>query len=123
MKRFTTSPVRESNRRRKLVTGNLVLGIGALAVLGLNAEYFARIYDEPTRKIVQVWEFSNYPRPPGEHIDARYNLPSWGHNEKEKILIIGESHADQYVNTIASAISIRTTAPISTASAHWPSCQ
>ena len=105
--RFIERPVRESNRRRKLVTGNLVLGIGALAVLGLNAEYFARIYDEPTRKIVQVWEFSNYPRPPGEHIDARYNLPSWGHNDKEKILIIGESHADQYVNTIATALHER----------------
>jgi peptidoglycan/LPS O-acetylase OafA/YrhL len=105
--RFVERPVRESKRHRKLVTGNLVLGIGAMAVLGLNVDYFARIYDEPTRKIVQVWEFSNYPRPPDEHIDARYNLPTWGHNDKEKILIIGESHADQYINTIATALHKR----------------
>jgi peptidoglycan/LPS O-acetylase OafA/YrhL len=105
--RFVERPVRESGRGRKLVTGNLVLGIGAMAVLGLNAEYFARTYDEPIRKIVQEWEFANYPRPPGEHIDARYNLPTEGHNDKEKILIIGESHADQYVNTIATALGTR----------------
>ena len=91
--RFIERPVRESNRGRKLVTGNLVLGIGAMGVLGLNAEYFARTYDEPIRKIVQVWEFSNYPGPPGGHNDARYNLLTYGNNDKEKILIIGESHA------------------------------
>ena len=36
--RFVERPVRESNRRRTLVTGNLVLGISAMAVLGLNAD-------------------------------------------------------------------------------------
>ena len=102
--RLVERPVRESGRGRRLVTGNLVLGIGAMAVLGLNAEYLARTYDEPIRKIVQRWEFASYPRPPGEHIDARYNLPTEGHNDKEKILVIGESHADQYANTIATAL-------------------
>jgi hypothetical protein len=106
--RFIERPVRESNRGRKLVTVNLVFGIGAMAVLGLNADHFIRIYDKPIRQIVQVWEFSTYPRPPDEHIDSRYNLPTWGHNDKEKILVIGDSHADQYVNTIATALGKRT---------------
>ena len=105
--RFVERPVRESNRGRKLVTGNLVLGVGAMAVLGLNVEYFARTYDDPIRKIVEVWEFSNYPGPPGGHSDARYNLLTYGNNDKEKILIIGESHALQYINTIATALDKR----------------
>ncbi len=105
--RFVERPVRESNRGRKLVTGNLVLGIGAMAVLGLNAEYFAKTYDEPIRKIVEDWEFSNYPGPPGGHSDARYNLLTYGHNDEEKVLIIGESHALQYINTIATALHKR----------------
>jgi hypothetical protein len=78
-----------------------------MAVLGLNAEYFARMYDEPIRKIVEVWEFSNYPGPPGGHIDARYNLLTFGRNDEEKILIIGDSHATQYVNAIATALHDR----------------
>jgi peptidoglycan/LPS O-acetylase OafA/YrhL len=102
--RFVELPVRESGRGRKLVTGNLVLGIGAMAVLGLNAEYFARTYDELIRKIVREWEFSNYPGPPGGHSDARYNLLTYGHNDQEKVLIIGESHAIQYINAIATGL-------------------
>jgi hypothetical protein len=101
--RFVERPVRTGNRDRKLVTGGLVVGIAAMAVLGLNVGPFARIYDEPIARIVEVWEFSNYPRPAG-HFDARYNLLSYGHNEEDKVLIIGESHADQYVNTIAAAL-------------------
>jgi hypothetical protein len=104
---FVERPVRESNRSRKLVTGNLVLGISAMAVLGLNVEYFAKTYDEPIRKIVEVWDFSNYPGPPGGHIDARYNLLTYGNNDKEKTLIMGESHALQYINTIATALHKR----------------
>jgi peptidoglycan/LPS O-acetylase OafA/YrhL len=103
--RFVELPVRESGRGRTLVTGNLVLGIGAMAVLGLNAEYFARTYDEPIRKIVQEWEFSKYPGPPGGHSDARYNLLTYGHNDEEKVLIVGESHAIQYINAIATALT------------------
>ena len=42
---FVERPVRERNRGQKLVTVNLILGIGAMAVLGLNADYFGRTYD------------------------------------------------------------------------------
>ena len=101
--RFVERPVRTGNRDRKLVTSGLMAGIAAMAVLGLNVGSFARIYDEPIARIVAVWEFSNYPRPTG-HFDARYNLLTYGHNEEDKVLIIGESHADQYVNTIAAAL-------------------
>jgi peptidoglycan/LPS O-acetylase OafA/YrhL len=101
--RFVERPIRTSGRSKKLIVGNLVLGVVAMAVLGLNADHLARSYDEPIRKLVQTWEFKQYPNAPGDHRDARYDLPTFGHNNDDKTLIIGDSHANQYVNAVAEA--------------------
>jgi peptidoglycan/LPS O-acetylase OafA/YrhL len=102
--RFVEQPARRSRRNQTVIAGNLVVGAVVLAVVGLSSEHFARSYDEPTRKIIEAFKPGNYPGPAGGHKDARYNFVSYGHNAENRILFVGDSHAFQYENAIATLI-------------------
>jgi peptidoglycan/LPS O-acetylase OafA/YrhL len=103
--RFIERPVRQGKRSRKAVAGGLVFAVVMLMVAGLNGQSLYRDYDVQTTKIVQYWNFTGYPDAPGSSFDEAHQWLTIGHNEKNRILFVGDSHAEQYVNTIAKSLA------------------
>jgi hypothetical protein len=53
-------------------------------------------------KIFDAWRFSGYPRPENFFGDPKTGFLRIGNNEQYKILFIGDSHAEQYWNSISN---------------------
>lgn len=54
---------------------------------------------------LQHFDFRGYPEPEGEYIDEKYKFGALGYNEKNKVLLLGDSHSQQYRNTFAKLIN------------------
>jgi hypothetical protein len=54
---------------------------------------------------LQYFEFSGYPAPDGEYVEDKYKFGAIGNNETDKILLIGDSHSEQYRNTLAKLLA------------------
>ncbi|CCE08488.1 putative O-antigen acetylase [Bradyrhizobium sp. STM 3843] len=102
---FVEYPIRTNKRAKfRLATG--LAGFMALAVaLGLTAGHWGRHYDANIQKIIDAWDFAGYPEPPGAFHDPKYNFVSWRANTENEILLIGDSHAEQYINAIVASLN------------------
>jgi peptidoglycan/LPS O-acetylase OafA/YrhL len=106
--RFVERPIRRRTIYRMRMTGGLAAASAALLLLGLFSRHLAPHYDGAIQKIMQVWNFGGYPDPKDLYFDQKYQFLALGHNEHNKIVLIGDSHAIQYrqtVNTILNAHS------------------
>jgi peptidoglycan/LPS O-acetylase OafA/YrhL len=56
---------------------------------------------------LQYFDFSGYPTPDGEYLDEKYKFGVLGHNKKNKIVMLGDSHSQQYRNTFATLMASR----------------
>lgn len=77
--------------------------VGLCVVLwgvGYSADYLRRRHVPAIENIAKVWEFSGYPRGTGARIDGDWVV--FGHNAANRIAVIGDSHAQQYENSIAT---------------------
>jgi len=57
-------------------------------------------YKEQIVKIARAWKFRSYPWPENSVTDPKYGDLRIGNNEKNVVLIIGDSHCQQYYNTV-----------------------
>ena len=98
--RFVERPLRygASIRAKNIIMLIIMVVIG---VVGLAIE---KKYIGPQSKslaLTKYLDFSGYPQPIGEHVDAERRLGMLGVNVNNKIYLIGDSHAEQYRNTFA----------------------
>lgn len=66
---------------------------------------FAKLAPEYAREIAKIadaWAFRDYPTPAGSYFDPRYGFLSVGSNEANKVLFVGDSHVQQYWNSVAA---------------------
>lgn len=63
----------------------------------LSPEHKSKIF-----KIAEAWKFQDYPNPQNSFIDVKYKIPRIGSNDKNIILLQGDSHARQYWNGMAN---------------------
>ena len=103
--RFIERPVRQRKRSQKTVAGGLVFAVVALMIAGLNGRSLYRDYDPQTTMIAQHWNFEGYSDPPGSFLDETHQWLAIGHNDKNKIVFVGDSHAEQYINTVARSLA------------------
>ena len=57
-------------------------------------------YKSQLSKIANVWKFRGYPEPQDSFIDAQYGFLRIGHNDKDIVLFVGDSHTQHYWNTV-----------------------
>jgi hypothetical protein len=101
---FIEKPIRSSVKHKNVVVGSLIAGMATLLVLGSAAKFVVPRYDEQAQKILEILDFSGCPEPQGERLDERYKFTTLGHNDQNKILFFGNSHALQYRNTFAELL-------------------
>jgi peptidoglycan/LPS O-acetylase OafA/YrhL len=89
---------------RVSIIAGLACGMIVLGTLGLKAKTLYGVYDPQTAKIIQYWNFRGYPNIDGLYVETHYGSLAFGHNENNKLLFLGDSHAEQYRNTIARSI-------------------
>ncbi len=53
---------------------------------------------------LQYFDFRGYPKPENESIDSKYKFGTLGDDGKNKIVLLGDSHSEQYRNTFSSLI-------------------
>ena len=53
-------------------------------------------------KVAQYLDFNGYPKPEAERLIEKYQFGVLGNNDTEKVLLLGDSHSEQYRNTFAS---------------------
>ena len=102
---FIEKPIRQG----KLGKGNaipvllILMFIVFLIGLGVDKKYIA----PRSQKIMALpyLEFGGYPTPKEERLNKQYNFGVLGHNEKNKIVLLGDSHSQQYRNTFATLIA------------------
>jgi peptidoglycan/LPS O-acetylase OafA/YrhL len=99
--RFVELPIRHGRTYRTRSTAALVTASASLFLLGFFAHDLAPSYDEATKKIMQVWNFSGYPNSDAFFDDKEYGFPAIGRNDHDKIVFIGDSHTIQYRQTVA----------------------
>jgi type IV secretory pathway TrbD component len=98
-------PIRAAGAtRRMIIVTGLVCGMIALGVLGLKAKNLYGAYDPQTAKVMQYWNFRGYPAIDGLYVETHYGSLALGHDDNNKLLFLGDSHAEQYQNTIAKAV-------------------
>lgn len=102
--RFIEQPIRRSWNNKRRIAGALVVGMSGLMLLGLSSKYLYRSYSQQTQKILQSWNFADYPEPAGLRIDKKYLFSIVGHNDQNRIFFIGDSHSRQYRNTVAAIL-------------------
>lgn len=56
-------------------------------------------------KALQYVDFMGYPQPVGQYINEKYKFGALGQNEQNKILLLGDSHSQQYRNTFSELIN------------------
>jgi peptidoglycan/LPS O-acetylase OafA/YrhL len=99
--RYVERPVRATKTQRRKIQIALACAMIFFAIFGLNAKHLYGSYDPQTAKIMQYWNFRGYPGIDGGYIDSQYGFWAIGHNHKHKIFFLGDSHNEQYENTIA----------------------
>ncbi len=103
--RYIERPIRVIGTTRRAITiTGLVSGMIALGIFGLKANNLYGAYDPQTAKVMQYWNFRGYPGIDGLYIENHYGSLAFGHNDNNKLLFLGDSHAEQYRNTIAQAV-------------------
>jgi peptidoglycan/LPS O-acetylase OafA/YrhL len=103
--RFVELPIR---RRKSLQTKTVFALLGAsagLLLLGFSVPLIAPRYDDATQKIIQAWNFRGYPGLGAIENDKDYGLPAIGKNRQHKIMLIGDSHAHQYRQTVQAVFN------------------
>lgn len=103
---FVELPFRDG-KSRKLKSSML---LGCSAIIGffgflIYHSYFHRDIAEKAAILDKYSGFSGYPRPNGLYNDPEYGLPSLGRNHKTKLVVLGDSHAEQYINTFDVLLS------------------
>lgn len=97
---------RPISRSKSEVRPAIALGLIALCVavgtVGWNSAIIERHYAANVQRVIDAWDMRGYPQPEGLYVEPIHRLPALGHNEHDKILFVGDSHALQYQNTIAS---------------------
>jgi peptidoglycan/LPS O-acetylase OafA/YrhL len=102
--RFVERPIRQNRNRHTKIAAGLVAGSAGLILLGAFSRHLVPSYDDATKKIMQAWVFSGYSEPDGLYLDKEYQYLALGHNENNKIALIGDSHAIQYKQAFAGAL-------------------
>jgi peptidoglycan/LPS O-acetylase OafA/YrhL len=102
--RLIERPIRQYKKIRQRAVKCLVGGMVLLLTVGLCAKHLYRDYDPQTKKIIQSWNFQGYSKTEGLIIDKKYNIPAIGQNENNRILFYGDSHLEQYRNTVAKLL-------------------
>ncbi|RFO95434.1 acyltransferase [Rhodoferax lacus] len=94
-------------------TTALCLLVGLLGALGLNAyQRDGLAFRIPTtsedaqliQKISEAWRYKRYPEPKGYHRDAEYGYMTLGPGGDARVLFVGDSHAQQYWNTVSAVL-------------------
>jgi peptidoglycan/LPS O-acetylase OafA/YrhL len=81
----------------------LVLIMILLGCLGYAADKKHIFPRSQKNKITQYFNFSAYGKPKGEYLNQKYKFGTLGYNTENKILLLGDSHSEQYRNTLAEA--------------------
>ena len=97
---FIEKPVRfgSSTRTKNIILIALMLFIGIVGI-AVNKKLIAPLSNKLA--IAKYFDFSGYPAPLGEHIDAENKIGMLGTNTRSKVYLIGDSHAGQYRNTFS----------------------
>jgi peptidoglycan/LPS O-acetylase OafA/YrhL len=107
-------PLQAWNKTR-IKTTALPLLIGLLGLIGYNTyerdglefrlqSLTASEDAQLIQKISAAWRFKRYPEPQSFHHDPDYGYLAAGYNDHSRILFLGDSHAQQYWNTINAAL-------------------
>lgn len=84
-----------------LLVGGLAFSVSLSNGFIARYELLARdaVETEKLIKISEGWDFTGYPSPKSMIIDRSTGLKRIGANEDEKVLFIGDSHMEQYMNS------------------------
>jgi peptidoglycan/LPS O-acetylase OafA/YrhL len=104
--RLIEQPLRFGFSVRLKVTG-LCLSMALLAAFGIAAASKMLLPQSHDIRVLQYYEMGGYPRPQGERRVPKSNFASQGRNENHKILMLGDSHSEQYHNTFAQVLARR----------------
>jgi peptidoglycan/LPS O-acetylase OafA/YrhL len=95
-------PIRRRATHKLAKAGALLATLLACIASGLLPQYWGRQYDARVEKIIRAWDFAGYPTPAGTRYDEGVALI--GDNQTDRIMLIGDSHAEQYKNALAAAV-------------------
>lgn len=107
--RFIEQPIRRVRNGKSLVILLTIIlaSIGCVGFYTYTKDGFEMRFSNMSietkiryQKVANAWRFRSYPPEPGLYIDPKYNLPRLGENNNSIVLIVGDSHADQYKNAI-----------------------
>ena len=93
-------PIRRRRNLRTKAAFALLAASAGLLLLGLCTRLIAPRYDEATQKIMQAWDFGGYPSLDAIEQDKDYALAAIGKDRHHKIMLVGDSHALQYRQTV-----------------------
>ncbi|HTQ33374.1 MAG TPA: acyltransferase family protein [Stellaceae bacterium] len=100
--RFVELPIRHGKTHRSTTTAGLIAASFGLFIAGLFARHLAPAYDDALLKVMQVWDFSGYPKSKAAGLDREYGFPAIGSNPDDKIVFAGDSHTIQYKQTVGA---------------------
>jgi peptidoglycan/LPS O-acetylase OafA/YrhL len=104
---FIEKPIRQQKKVREAAPAFLIAAMILLITAGLNAKSFYRDYGPETNKILQSWDFKGYSGIDGMYTDGKYGYPAIGHNDKNRVMFFGDSHAEQYELAVARRLAAR----------------
>lgn len=131
--RFIERPLRFGKRRwtkAAILCGAMVI-VGACGYLVKHERGFPERYRfiaedvsdfELLKTISEAWEFQGYPTPRGARWDEVSGFYAIGENDRTKVLLIGDSHAFQYINALSLPYADNAALPMVmlNISAHFP---
>lgn len=65
---------------------------------------FNRDFARSAEILDQYVEFKPYPKPIGQHLEKQYGFLALGNNVEQKVVVFGDSHAEQYINSFDAII-------------------
>ena len=101
--RFVEQPIRTGTAHKLVTAGALMACLVTCLASGLLSQYWGRHYDARIAKIIRAWDFAGYPDPTGTLRDGKTGMVVIGENQTDRILLVGDSHAEQYENAIVAA--------------------